>query len=240
HRRQRRPRGRGGTVRSRPPPACRRACPGRFAAPAAGAPGLHQRVRERDAADAPAPPCCRPACCGPLPLGPQPAARVAAGPRHPGRDFKRSLTCRPTQGLEPARTTRAGSPSPRRVAYAGEVTAGSTELSASRVANVAAPAILEAFEGCQEAFNAITRRARSRFELRDWKGAAADATERLDLYGGAIDEIEAGVRTVLGARVTDRPLWAGMKAVYSGLIAGRAGWGLAGTLFKSATRRLVL
>lgn len=115
---------------------------------------------------------------------------------------------------------------------------GSTALSASRVANVAAPAILDAFEGSQESFNAISRRARSRFELRDWKGAAADATERLDLYGGAIDEIEAGVRTVLGARVTDRLLWAGMKAVYSGLIAGRADWELAETFFNSVTRRV--
>jgi isocitrate dehydrogenase kinase/phosphatase len=115
---------------------------------------------------------------------------------------------------------------------------GATALSASRVANVAAPAILDAFEGSQESFNAISRRAKSRFELRDWKGAAADATERLDLYGGAIDEIEAGVRTVLGARVTDRLLWAGMKAVYSGLIAGRADWELAETFFNSVTRRV--
>ena len=115
---------------------------------------------------------------------------------------------------------------------------GSTALSASRVANVAAPAILEAFEGCQESFNAISRRAKSRFELRDWKGAAADATERLDLYGRAIDAIEGGVRTMLGRRVTDRLVWAGMKAVYSGLIAGRTDWELAETFFNSVTRRV--
>jgi isocitrate dehydrogenase kinase/phosphatase len=115
---------------------------------------------------------------------------------------------------------------------------GSTELSASRVANVAAPAILESFEGCQEAFNAVTRRARSRFELRDWKGAAADATERLDLYGREIDEIEGGVRAMLGPRLNDRLVWAGMKAVYSGLIAGRTDWELAETFFNSVTRRI--
>jgi len=125
-----------------------------------------------------------------------------------------------------------------RVEYAEEVTADGTELSASRVANVAAPAILEAFEGCQEAFNAITRRARSRFELLDWKGAAADAAERLDLYGHEIDDIERGVRAMLGARVNDRLVWAGMKAVYSGLIAGRADWELAETFFNSVTRRI--
>src|SRR5262249_60356589 len=116
--------------------------------------GLHQLVRERDAADAPAPHCCRPAGCDQLPRGPQPAARVAAGRGHPGPDFKRSLTCRPNQDLEPARTVRAGSPSPQRVAYAGEVTAGSTEPSASRVANFAAPANLDAYAGSKQAFNA--------------------------------------------------------------------------------------
>ena len=134
---------------------------------------------------------------------------------------------------------RAGPPPGLHVAYAESVTGdGSTALSASRVANVAAPAILEAFEGCQKSFNAISRRAKSRFELRDWKGAAADATERLDLYGRAIDAIEGGVRTMLGKRVSDRLLWAGMKAVYSGLIAGRTDWELAETFFNSVTRRV--
>src|SRR5262249_58169579 len=94
---------------------------------------------------------------------------------------------------------------------------GSGGLAASGVANVAAPAILEAFEGWQESFTAITRRAKRRFELQDWKGAAADATERLDLYGRAIDEIESGVRAMLGARGGDRLVWAGMKGGYWGL-----------------------
>src|SRR5262249_51944618 len=126
-----------------------------------------------------------------------------------------------------------------RLAYAEGVTGdSSTALSASRVANVAAPAILEAFEGWPESVTALTRRAKRRFELQDWKGAAADATERLDLYGRAIDEIESGVRAMLGARVSDRLVWAGMKAVYSGLIAGREDWELAETFFSSVTRRV--
>src|SRR5262249_56335010 len=60
----------------------------------------------------------------------------------------------------------------------------------------------------------------------------------LDLYGRAIDAIEGGVRTMLGRRVSDRLLWAGMKAVYSGLIAGRTDWELAETFFNSVTRRI--
>ena len=111
-------------------------------------------------------------------------------------------------------------------------------LSASRLANLAAPTLAGAFEVCQGSFNAISRRARGRFERRDWKGAAADAAERLDLYGQVLDRVEGEVRAMLGARVTDRLAWAGTKAVYSGLIGGRPDWELAETFFNSVTRRI--
>jgi isocitrate dehydrogenase kinase/phosphatase len=125
------------------------------------------------------------------------------------------------------------------VLYAGGVSrpvAG--DLSASRLANLAAPAIFDAFQDYQTAFSAITRRARDRFQRRDWGRALADATERLDLYGVAIDRIEGEIRMRLGAHVTDQLVWAGMKAVYSGFIGGRDDWELAETFFNSVTRRV--
>jgi len=109
---------------------------------------------------------------------------------------------------------------------------------ASRLANLAAPAIGEAFDAYQEGFAAITRRARARFERCDWSGAMADAAERLDLYGRIIVRIERDVREMLGTRVMDQLLWAGMKAVYSGVIAGREDRELAETFFNSVTRRI--
>jgi isocitrate dehydrogenase kinase/phosphatase len=112
------------------------------------------------------------------------------------------------------------------------------DLSASRLANLTARAILDAFEDYQEAFMAISQRAKGRFENRDWAGVMADSAERLDLYGSKIDQIEAAVRETLGAQVTDRLVWAGMKAVHSGLIAGREDWELAETFFNSVTRRV--
>ncbi len=115
---------------------------------------------------------------------------------------------------------------------------GIGDLSASRLANLAAGAVVEAFDRHQEAFAAIGRRARGRFERRDWSGAVQDAAERLDLYGCAIDEVESRVRATLGTRESDRLVWAGMKAVYSGLIAGRQDWELAETFFNSVTRRV--
>ncbi|MGZ4152029.1 MAG: isocitrate dehydrogenase kinase/phosphatase AceK regulatory subunit, partial [Actinomycetota bacterium] len=59
-------------------------------------------------------------------------------------------------------------------------------LTASRLANDAAPAIADAFAEHQRRFLEITRRARSRFDARDWRAVVDDAVERLDLYGAVI------------------------------------------------------
>ena len=111
-------------------------------------------------------------------------------------------------------------------------------LSESRLANLAAQAICAAFDAYHARFRAITRRASSRFEQRDWRGLRADATERLDLYRQHVDPVVAEVRALLGERVEERLIWAGMKAVYSGLIADRGDWELAETFFNSITRRV--
>ena len=111
-------------------------------------------------------------------------------------------------------------------------------LSASRLANLAAPAIAEAFDAYQNGFAEITRRAPTRYAARDWHGAMADAVERLDLYGLVIDGVEAQVREMLGDRVHERLTWAGMRAVYSGLMEEREDWDVGETFFSSVTRRI--
>ncbi len=112
------------------------------------------------------------------------------------------------------------------------------ETPASRIANQVAPSILAAYEAYRQAFGEITRRARPRFEQRAWAASLADATERLDIYGRRISALERDVRSALGLRLADRALWAGMKAVYSGLISGRDDVELAETWFNSLTRRI--
>jgi isocitrate dehydrogenase kinase/phosphatase len=109
---------------------------------------------------------------------------------------------------------------------------------ASRLANEAAPAVAEAFEAHQQAFAAITRRARDRFLAADWTGAVDDAGERLDLYGHSIDGIEELIRRTLGQRVRDELVWAAMKAVYSANVVGRPDREIAETFFNSVTRRI--
>ena len=116
--------------------------------------------------------------------------------------------------------------------------AASPRLSQSRLANLAAQAIHRAFDTYAAEFRAITRRARTRFEARDWMGLRGDATQRLDLYRQVVDPTVQGVRDLLGERLEDRLIWTGMKAVYSGLISDRDDWELAETFFNSITRRI--
>jgi isocitrate dehydrogenase kinase/phosphatase len=112
------------------------------------------------------------------------------------------------------------------------------KISVSRLANLGAQAIYEAFEQYQERFRDITGRAQGRFESRDWRGSRADAAERLDLYRVVVDRTVTSIRELLGDRVQQELVWASMKAVYSGLIARCHQWELAETFFNSITRRI--
>jgi isocitrate dehydrogenase kinase/phosphatase len=112
------------------------------------------------------------------------------------------------------------------------------QLSESRLANLGAREILLAFDTYRAGFRSLTRRARQRFEERDWLGLRDDAAERLDLYRDTVDPTVVRIIDLLEERRHDRLTWAGMKAVYSGMIADRDDWELAETFFNSITRRI--
>ena len=114
----------------------------------------------------------------------------------------------------------------------------SSRLTDSRVANIGAFAIHEAFLTYRQQFRAITRRAGERFAARDWRGMQADAALRLALYRQVVDQVVRRIQGLLDARLEDRFIWAGMKAVYSGLIFDHDDWELAETFFNSITRRI--
>ncbi|HKX75095.1 MAG TPA: bifunctional isocitrate dehydrogenase kinase/phosphatase [Acidimicrobiia bacterium] len=111
-------------------------------------------------------------------------------------------------------------------------------LSDSRLASLGAQAIADAYAAFDGRFRIITRRARIRFEERDWKGIAADARQRLDLYGVASTDTASSVKRLLGERVDDKTIWVAMKAVYSSLIQDRNYFELAETFFNSVTRKI--
>ncbi len=98
--------------------------------------------------------------------------------------------------------------------------------------------ILASFELFRDSFEDVSRRARARFERRQWQGAATDARQRLDLYGHSIDRLTGDIRELLGDALEDRAVWAEMKVRYAALIADRGDAEIAETWFNSLTRRL--
>ena len=113
-------------------------------------------------------------------------------------------------------------------------------LTDSRVANLGATAILDKFVEYRREFKAITRRAKARFENREWHALQQDSTERLSIYKKTVDAVVNEIRGLLDDRIFDKIVWASMKAVYSGRIAAREDRELAETYFNSVTRRLFI
>jgi isocitrate dehydrogenase kinase/phosphatase len=107
-----------------------------------------------------------------------------------------------------------------------------------RLARKGAAAILAAFENYERAFQVITRRAKVRFERRDWHGMQHDAVERLELYPRVIARIVAEIRELLDASEKDKKLWATMKWAYAELIRHCEDIELAETFFNSVSRRI--
>ena len=119
-----------------------------------------------------------------------------------------------------------------------KVAQDSSTLTDSRLAARCAEIAQQAFFDYQTRFNAITRRARERFLARDWAGSFDDAAERLHFYNDVLDGLTSRIRKLMGARLPERSIWAGIKAVYSSLIARSPVWEVAETFFNSLTRRV--
>src|SRR5215218_4114197 len=111
-------------------------------------------------------------------------------------------------------------------------------LTDSRLAALCAETVQRAFVDFDEQFHGITLRARDRFLVRDWRGSYADAGERLRLYTKELDDLTHQISEVMGARVCERSVWSGMKAVYSSLIAQSPKREIAESFFNSLTRRV--
>jgi isocitrate dehydrogenase kinase/phosphatase len=103
----------------------------------------------------------------------------------------------------------------------------------------AAEAVRTAFETFIEAFHAVTRRARRRFEASDWAGGQQDALERLGLRGLYVDEACAALERGLGERARDVALWAAAKQRYEGEVALRPDRELAESFYNSVVRRVL-
>jgi isocitrate dehydrogenase kinase/phosphatase len=106
------------------------------------------------------------------------------------------------------------------------------------LAHQAAHAIQAAFLAYHARFTQITRRAKSRFEAREWREAQGDAVERLTLYRAMVNQTVDEVSALLAGNVRNAFLWHEIKTIHSRLSEGRQDTHLARTFFNSVTRRI--
>ncbi len=108
----------------------------------------------------------------------------------------------------------------------------------AELARWGAAAVRESFAAYQAEFKHVTRRAKLRFELRDWRGTQADALERLELRARCIGHAVEELRGVLGAAASDPVLREQMKSDYEHDLFDRPDPELAKSFFNSVTRRI--
>ena len=87
-------------------------------------------------------------------------------------------------------------------------------------------------------FHRITRRARTRFEQRDWKGHQNDIVDRVDLYEKSVRRIVLALRRTLGSQLTDKNLWHDIRGYFAGRLNQVPDNGFIKTFFNSTTRRI--
>jgi isocitrate dehydrogenase kinase/phosphatase len=112
--------------------------------------------------------------------------------------------------------------------------AGNREQLAADTAAV----IVAGFEEYNNEFRSITRRARRRFEEREWQLGQRDAVERIELYDQRVERCVAGLVGRMGALIADESLWAEIKTRYGALITDRADREFYKTFFNSVTRKI--
>ncbi len=115
----------------------------------------------------------------------------------------------------------------------------SVEPTKRNLARNAAAAIHSAFDDYHNEFKAITRRARERFERREWTQWQDDAVARLGLREEMVQRVVAGLRIMLEEQVHSHYLWAAIKDAYARLINQRKDVELAETFYNSVTRRIL-
>lgn len=94
------------------------------------------------------------------------------------------------------------------------------------------------FETYHARFAGITRRAKGRFETRDWAGARQDAVERIGLYDRCIAETVDVLRRTAGEAIGTHALWQQVRQAFAGLIEGLIDAELYKTFYNTLARRL--
>ncbi len=101
----------------------------------------------------------------------------------------------------------------------------------------AAALVLDAFLDYNARFSDITRRAKRRFERRDWKYVQVDAAARIDLYEVCVRETLGRLELMLEERVRSRTVWALIRNELEALVAPMLDREFPKTFFNSLSRR---
>ena len=111
-------------------------------------------------------------------------------------------------------------------------------MSDEAAAHHAADIIRRGFEEFHESFRAVTRRAKERFEGRDWPGTRRDTVHRMSLHTRFVDATLEALRGELGDWVSEHEFWDELREAYALAILGSDDFELAQTFFNSCTRKV--
>jgi len=107
-----------------------------------------------------------------------------------------------------------------------------------RLAAESARLIFSSFTDYNNRFRSITRRARRRFDDREWKLGQRDAVERIELYDRRVERGIVRLVGAMGAAVADESTWQATRDCYARLIAGSPDSEFYKTFFNSLTRMI--
>ena len=100
-----------------------------------------------------------------------------------------------------------------------------------------AQTLVDIFADYNSEFRAVTRRARQRFESRDWRAAQRDAVERIELYDKYVANTVETMRKRLGNEVHERAVWSAIRRRFAELVDPLPDNGFPKTFFSSVTRK---
>jgi isocitrate dehydrogenase kinase/phosphatase len=101
-----------------------------------------------------------------------------------------------------------------------------------------AQGIAAGFEDYHQGFADITRRARTRFQARDWSAARTDAVERIELYDACVARCRAQLQALLADIPPTQALWREVKQCFDARVSSRIDGELYKTFYNTLTRRL--
>ena len=101
-----------------------------------------------------------------------------------------------------------------------------------------AAVIVSAFISYNNDFRRNTRRAKRRFETRDWSRNHVDAVERIELYEKSVRRTVNGIEGLMAGRLQEKSVWVAIKDEYSRQIIGYDDTEFFKTFYSSVTRRV--